>query len=207
MYSKFLNQSDEKKDKIINASIKEFAQKGYTLASTNQIVKAAEISKGLLFHYFNTKKSLYLFLYDYCVELCLKEFYGKMDSEDTDIFTRLEKGILIKMDLLLKYPDMFEFLQIALSDDSDEIKSALDNKKRELMNDSYKKLFSGLDYSNFKAGIDLTKAMNIIMWTFEGFSNAELRKSKALGIKELNYNEMFKEGEKYIQILKDIFYK
>ena len=50
MFSKFLNLELEKQDRIINAAIKEFAQKGYDKASTNEIVKEAGISKGLLYN-------------------------------------------------------------------------------------------------------------------------------------------------------------
>jgi len=207
MYSKFLNQSDDKKDKILNASIKEFAQKGYIHASTNQIVKTAEISKGLLFHYFKTKKNLYVFLFDYCVQLCLKEFFGRMDLEEPDIFVRLEKGIIIKMDLLTKYPEIIQFLQITINEESEEVKNILDDKKTDLIKTSYQRIFSGIDYSSFKDGIDLTKVINIIMWTFDGFIASEIGKSKALGIKELNYKEIFKEGQIYIQVLKKLFYK
>ena len=60
MFSKFLNL-DEKQDRILNAAIKEFAQKGYDSASTNEIVKEAGISKGLLFHYFKIKSSYFSF--------------------------------------------------------------------------------------------------------------------------------------------------
>ena len=60
-----MSLSEEKQQRILNAALKEFAQKGYKNASTNQIVKEADISKGLLFHYFKNKKQLFLFLYDY----------------------------------------------------------------------------------------------------------------------------------------------
>lgn len=56
LFSKFLNLNPEKQDRILNAALKEFAQKGYQNASTNEIVKEAGISKGLLFHYFNNKR-------------------------------------------------------------------------------------------------------------------------------------------------------
>jgi TetR/AcrR family transcriptional regulator len=69
MFSKFLNLDKEKQDRIINAAIKEFAEKGYDRASTNEIVKEAGISNGLLFHYFQNKKQMFLFLFDYCYEL------------------------------------------------------------------------------------------------------------------------------------------
>ncbi|MFD6209493.1 TetR/AcrR family transcriptional regulator, partial [Peribacillus sp. NPDC060253] len=73
MFSKFLNMDKEKQDRIINAAIKEFAQKGYDNASTNEIVKEAGISKGLLFHYFQNKKQLYLFLYEHMIDILMEK--------------------------------------------------------------------------------------------------------------------------------------
>ena len=55
--------------------MKEFAVR--LLDATNEIVKEADISKGLLFHYFKNKKGLFLYLYDYCIELYINEFYRK----------------------------------------------------------------------------------------------------------------------------------
>ncbi|MEM5780278.1 MAG: TetR/AcrR family transcriptional regulator, partial [Lawsonibacter sp.] len=62
MYENFIGLKQEKRDVIINAALTEFAAKGYDLASTNGMVKAAGISKGALFHYFASKKDLFLFL-------------------------------------------------------------------------------------------------------------------------------------------------
>lgn len=59
---KFLELDKLKQDRIINAAMKEFALKGYKNASTNEIVKEAGISKGLLFHYFTNKKA-YFYIY------------------------------------------------------------------------------------------------------------------------------------------------
>mgnify|MGYP001006429114 FL=1 len=50
---------EQKRQRVIRASIEEFA-KGYEVASTNEIVRKAGISKGLLFHYFGNKKNLYM---------------------------------------------------------------------------------------------------------------------------------------------------
>ena len=66
MFSKFLNLKPEKQERILEAAIKEFADKGFEKASTNEIVKEAGISKGILFHYFQNKKKLFLFVFDYC---------------------------------------------------------------------------------------------------------------------------------------------
>ncbi len=48
------------KEKILNAAIEEFAQKGYRASSTNIICKKANISKGLLYHYYDSKEKIYI---------------------------------------------------------------------------------------------------------------------------------------------------
>ena len=78
MFSKFLNLKPEKQEKILEAAIREFADKGFEKASTNEIIKEAGISKGILFHYFQNKKNLFLFVYDYSVELCMDEFLKRL---------------------------------------------------------------------------------------------------------------------------------
>ncbi|HOV14190.1 MAG TPA: TetR/AcrR family transcriptional regulator, partial [Spirochaetota bacterium] len=43
-------------------ALKEFSEKGYTLASTNSICKMAGISKGSIFQYFETKDDMFFFV-------------------------------------------------------------------------------------------------------------------------------------------------
>ncbi len=54
----FENLDDQKKERILNAAIAEFAYKKYEDASTNNIVMSAQIGKGMLFRYFGNKKNL-----------------------------------------------------------------------------------------------------------------------------------------------------
>ena len=49
MNSKFFDIKKEKQDRIINAALKIFAMQGYRHGSTDDIVKEAAISKGLLY--------------------------------------------------------------------------------------------------------------------------------------------------------------
>ena len=55
MNEKFFDLKKEKQDRMINAALKVFALNGYRHASTDDIVREAAISKGLLFHYFENK--------------------------------------------------------------------------------------------------------------------------------------------------------
>ncbi len=49
----------DKQQQILDAAVDEFAQRGYSSASMNHLVKSAGISKGSLFHYFRTKGDLF----------------------------------------------------------------------------------------------------------------------------------------------------
>ncbi|MBS8266141.1 TetR/AcrR family transcriptional regulator [Mesobacillus boroniphilus] len=207
MSSKFVSLNPEKQERILNASLKEFALKGYENASTNEIVKLAGISKGLLFHYFANKKELYLFLYNHFVDVLMKEFFNELDFTGRDIFERLKNLMILKNRLMARHPEIFNFMMSASMEASEEVKEALNDSKTELMHTSYGRLFENIDLTKFREGTDIQRTINIIMWTLEGFSNQELEKAKKLNKDSLDFDEAFKEAEVYIDMLKKSFYK
>lgn len=207
MYSKFLSLDIEKQDRIINAALKEFAQKGYDNASTNEIVKEAGISKGLLFHYFQNKKQLYFFLFDYCYDLIVTEFYKKTDLSDPDFFIRMRQAITIKMDLLAKYPDIFKFIQESFLEESADIKEEMEKRKQELTKINFEKVYGGIDLSRFRDDVDIQKVLKIITWTFEKMSDEALLKAKFSPNHEIDYQKVRLEAEEYFELLTKCFYK
>lgn len=207
MFSKFLSLDQDKQDRIINAAIKEFALKGYDLASTNEIVKEAGISKGLLFHYFGNKKKLFLFLFDHCYGLFVEQFYQKIDLAETDFFKRMRQSVIVKMELLSAYPDLFKFIERSYMEDSPEVKAEIEKKIKELIVVNIGKVYEGIDYSKFRADIDLQKVLKIITWTFEKMGEEELNKAKLSPAYQIDYKKVFAESEEYFEILIKAFYK
>jgi TetR/AcrR family transcriptional regulator len=207
MFSKFLNLDSEKQERIFNAAIKEFALKGYDRASTNEIVKNAEISKGLLFHYFKNKKQLYLFLFDYCYKIIADDFYQKINFNETDFFTRIRVAVMMKMELMAKYPDIFKFIEEAYLDDSPEIKAEIGKMVKEMNDINIGKIYEGIDVSKFRDDIDIHKIIKIITWTFEKISEEELFKAKLSPTHEIDYQKIRLEAEEYFEILTKCFYK
>ncbi|MFP7298499.1 TetR/AcrR family transcriptional regulator [Neobacillus niacini] len=207
MFSKFFNLDREKQDRIINAAIKEFAQKGYDNASTNEIVKEAGISKGLLFHYFSNKKQLFFFLFDYCYDLVADEFYKKVDLSERDFFKRIRQAVHIKMDLQSTYPDILNFIQEAFMQDSPEIKVEFDKKKQELNAINIGIIYDGIDLSKFRDDVDVQKVLKIISWTFEKISDEELIKAKMIPGHKIDFDKVFLEAEEYFEIFIKGFYK
>ncbi len=207
MFSKFLNLQQEKQKRILDASMKEFAQNGFENASTNKIIKEADISKGLLFYYFKNKKSLFLFLYDYCINLYINEFYKKINMDETDIFVKLRQCALIKLELLMKYADIFVFIEVAYRDKSENIKNDLKLINDELTLSNYNKIFENMDTSKFKEGLDTEKCINIIIWTIDGFGTQMMKSEKLLTSNKEDYQKSVAQADVYMNVLKNSFYK
>jgi len=205
IFSKFQNLETEKQERILNAAMKEFAKKGYKNASTNEIVKEAAISKGALFHYFKNKKELFLFLYDYSVEYLTNEILKKFNYEEGDIFLRMEQIMMLKIENFKRHPQMYDFFLAAYMEDCDEVKSELESKNKVITESGYSKIYEGIDFSKFRETIDVKKAIEIINWTLEGFSNREAEKLKNFSYEESD--ELLKEINTYLEILKKSFYK
>lgn len=59
-------QKLQSRNKILKSALREFAAQGYGLSSINTICSNGDISKGVLYHYYESKDALYLA----CVEQC-----------------------------------------------------------------------------------------------------------------------------------------
>ncbi|MFO0599753.1 MAG: TetR/AcrR family transcriptional regulator [Myxococcaceae bacterium] len=69
---RFERLDPEKKERLLNAAVKEFAAHGYELASINTILGAAGFSKGSFYYYFDDKADLGLAVLKLEVETQLK---------------------------------------------------------------------------------------------------------------------------------------
>ncbi|MCR8850360.1 TetR/AcrR family transcriptional regulator [Rossellomorea sp. SC111] len=204
---KSLNIDPEKEDRIIRAATRVFAENGYEKASTNAIVKEAKISKGILFHYFNSKKELYVSLYEHLSNLFTEKIYERLDWNEQDIFVTIRSVTLIKFELFYVYPDLINFLTSAFSEEAQEVKDEIEKYKTRMVESSFATLFSNIDTSKFKEGIDVNKSIQVIYWTFEGMANQQQQKAKSLSVDEINQEEVLAEIDAYIELLKISFYK
>ena len=204
---KFFNLNPEKQDRILNSALREFAQKGYKTASTNEIVKEAEISKGLLFHYFNNKKELFLFLYNHFMGIAMEEIHAKVDWTEKDIFTRYRQITILKFELFNKYPEMFNFIKSVYKEDSPDVKKEIEQKNKELLKNGYKDLFGDIDLSKFKEGLEVEKTLNIIFWSMEGFAYRQQDKALLVELDQKYLEDVLKEMDAYCEILRKAFYK
>lgn len=200
------SSEDSKRKSILNAAMAEFCN-GYEKASTDTIVKSAGVSKGLLFHYFGTKKDLFLYVYDYAIQIVMAEFYDLINLDDRDILQRLRQIALLKMDLMQKHPMIFNFIAHASFPDSEDVKNNIMEQRDKLTNDVYPKLFYDIDRSLFREDIDVDTAINAILYTIEGYAQGEANPDKSTADYYGEYERYLNDLERYIQLFRMSFYR
>ena len=203
IYSQFHSLESKKQERIINAALKEFARNGYGKASTNEIIRQAEISKGSLFNYFNNKKELYLFLLDYVAKV-IEQIYAEVDWNEPDFFLRMRQLGLVKFKIYKKFPHAFNFLKAAAHEDAADVKPAISKLKKEMVSSGLEKGYKNIDWSKFREDIDRKKMINIINWTMLSFADQHMNEFDSI---EDVGREILSESDKYFDILKHCFYK
>ena len=201
MINKFESLQEEKKQRILNAAIEEFAVNGYDKASTNSIVKKANISKGLLFHYFESKKKLFLYVFDYCITSLIEKYYSLKEGEAEDIFERFMRMSIRKMKIIKEEPLMNKLVFSALTNMPGALKQELSERYNNYIS---KYFFENIDTSKFRKEIDSKKAIEVVMMCMEGLSSKYLQRYKDIPMEEVleNIDEAMEDFNKYLDILK-----
>ena len=167
MNSKFFDIKKEKQDRIINSALKIFAMQGYRHGSTDDIVKEAAISKGLLFHYFGSKVGLYCFIYDYSVRFMNLELRSTVNAKETDLFALMKQMECAKMHAMKGYPYMQQFLNRSMSEDVSGALMAVEDKKNSLEK-TYEAINGQIDYGLLPPGVDGSRLLRILDFTVMG---------------------------------------
>ncbi len=68
---------ENKKNQILDAAFAVFIDKGYAETTMDDIVHKSNMSKGAIYHYYNSKKELFLSLIDHWEVYSFPDFYSK----------------------------------------------------------------------------------------------------------------------------------
>ncbi len=200
MNGKFFDLKKEKQDRMINAALKVFALKGYKHASTDDIVREAAISKGLLFHYFDSKLGLYTFIYDYSLRYMSLEMKNTVQKSETDMFELLKQQEQAKIQALRGYPYMQQFLNRSMSEDVSEALLAIEDK-RNALSEMYDAVFAQADLSKLPAGVDGAKVWKMLDYTIKGLMTQRFFEDS------FHANMLQEEIFEYIDMMKKMVYR
>lgn len=137
----------EKSRLILESALKLFADKGYHTSSISQIAKAAGISKGLVYNYFESKEDLLQNIF-FSV---MKKFTSDMHIEEKDQYTIEESRAFFDsmFDILIRNPNEWK-LYYQLSMQTEVMEILMKNMSSHNFESYQKTILQHLTNQNFK---------------------------------------------------------
>ena len=159
---------EERREAIFEAAVHCFNEKGYAEASIASIAERAKISKGGLYHYFSTKKELFLELFRYRVNKYFDQMKSYLNPED-EPEERIRVLVKKASEILKKNEDFYKFCIEFLA------MGVRDREIRRIMTDFYKDsvetfkqlITEGVETGNFKT-IEVDKTARALYFIVMG---------------------------------------
>lgn len=196
MNEKFFDLAREKQDRMINGAIEVFAKNGYKHASTDDMVKAVGVSKGLWFHYFGSKEGIYIFVYDYCVKYMLLELSTIVNDTEKDYFELVKQIAKTKAKVVRSYPYLTIFLEEAAHESQPEIvaKTAQSRQRYEERMNAY---FSSAEITIVSDKAKRERIKKMLDYTISGIIREKI--TEVAGAEAI-----FREIKAYIELVRDM---
>ena len=199
MNEKFFDLKKEKQDRMINAALRVFAIEGYQHGSTDDIVRDASVSKGLLFHYFTSKLGLYSFLYDYSVRFFMLEVDSEIDRNESNFYILYSQFVEAQANSMRQYPYLQLFLHSAETETDQEAAVAIMERKAVLHN-MYTGIMKKGDISRFVEGADYEKIGHLLDYMIWGILSDKKAEMEVLS------NYFLEETMRYIEMMRKLTY-
>lgn len=198
---KFWSLPIEKQNGIINAALLCFGANGYRKTSIRDIAEDAGISKAMVFHYFGTKKALYLYLIRYCSDLVMNEIEAKFDYALSDFFDRLKQATEIKIAVIERHAGVLAFLAGVYVETHEEVRQEIAAILAEGETIRNKIALTGVDEAKFKDNVEIKLLMSMLVWMSEGFTT-QMTKNDTLDLRAIE-----REFLRCVDMLRSHFYK
>ena len=164
------NDRENRKNQILNAAFEVFVKKGYAKTTMDDIVASSKLSKGALYHYYKSKKELFLSLIDHWEIYTFKDFYDKksQNTKASDILRFFGENVINTLNEK-KHAYIAEIEFRAMSNQDAEIKkrsNILYGKLLELFEKVVKK---GIKENEFK-DLDVRKTSMAFLAIFQSIT-------------------------------------
>lgn len=199
----FLELNEEKRMTIIQVSIVEFANYGYSNSSTNRIVQNAGISKGSLFKYFKSKDELFFYILDFVTQELTTSLTQDSLTLPKDLFERIIRYSELEFAWYIKHPNECKLIALAFTKTDTPIYQKVEERYNLKGQDIYYKLVEDIDPSILKW--DKKRTIDILKWFLKGFNEnfmTHIKEEDYSNIRKLQ-SEYRKSLSEYILILKD----
>ncbi|HIC91541.1 MAG TPA: TetR/AcrR family transcriptional regulator [Syntrophaceae bacterium] len=110
-------KASDKKEKIIRAATKVFAQKGFYNSKVSEIAKEAGVADGTIYLYFRNKDDILISLFEDQMKGIITNMRHELESE-ADPLKRLERFALTHLNIIDQQKELAEVLQVEIRQSS-----------------------------------------------------------------------------------------
>ncbi len=207
MNNRFFNLDKQNQKLILNSAFKAFTDIPYEKASTNVIVKEANISKGKLFYYFKNKETLFNALIDISIHYVKTHYIDLMTFDERDFLKRYSKISMIKKKAYDEEPHLFAFIGYAYLKEAHRMSDDQRRLIKTYQTYAKDKLKENIDTSLFRSDIEAKTVMKLLQYSLDGYQNELTESCKHLNMQKTDMAPYYKDYESFLQTLRKIYYK
>lgn len=198
---KFLALPIEKQQAILDAGFSCFGRMGYKKASVKDIAVDAGISKSMIFHYFGSKKEMYLYLAEAAYKEVMDAFGENFELQTKDFFRRIFAASKCKMKVIKKHPLLMTFLSGMYFEKDVEVYTEIQEflKQGEFFRNKF--TLSDIDNSKFKDTVKPELVLKLLVRYAEGYVSSVSLNTEA------DLEALMEEFTECMHMLRVNFYK
>ena len=98
------------KEVVLESAIQEFARKGYSGTSVQDILKATKLSKPTLYYYFKSKAGLFRAIMDFAYDECFSRMQDRAAKADNGVKAKLSAVTIAMFESAEKHPQLLRLV-------------------------------------------------------------------------------------------------
>ena len=182
----------EKKNRIIEAAVKVFAEKGFYLAKVSDVAKAANVADGTIYLYFKNKDDLLINLFEQKMELILQRFQERL-QDIPDSVEKLHSFVDLYFTLIKEDKDLADVFQVELRQSAKFLKDYHNQKFLDFLALIKSIIQEGMDNGFFRTDLNADVVKIVIFGTVD-----EVARQWILGADAMYSLEEAKENVNHI---------
>lgn len=107
----------DKRERIIEAAIRVFAERGFYHARVSEVAAEAGVAGGTIYNYFRNKDDLLICLFEDRMEAILADFRAELEGIES-VADRLRRFVELHLDMVARDPHLAEVLTVELRQSS-----------------------------------------------------------------------------------------
>lgn len=136
----FEKTTADRRQKVLEVAIDEFASKGYNATNINDIIRKSNISTGAMYSYFASKEDLFLTIVNNAYTL-LEKAYKDIIANSSDLFDCIERMLAASREYAIEYPQQNQIYLDLTTEALSQMSVRLSNKIEVIATQLFSKFF------------------------------------------------------------------